>query len=179
MWKFHYRAEKQIISSSSWLFIQIHFKNFHPHSTLFPINYSSSLFLSLLRPYLITLCIQIFIFATRMCVEVESAYERALEEEEERILCTRKKLLLNTRKVREREHEMVIQERQSALRKQLESNENELNEMLRRLNKQVKWQSIELRMKVKSLGNERREDEKLEMSEKLSIYFFPHYHRLR
>lgn len=73
-----------------------------------------------------------------MSVEVESAYERALEQEEERILCTRKKLLLNTRKVREREYEMMIQGRQSAMRKQLELKENELNEMLRRLEKQVK-----------------------------------------
>lgn len=71
------------------------------------------------------------------CVEVESAYEQALEEEEERILCMRKKLLLSTRKIREREHEMMIQGRQSAMRKQLETRENELNEMLRRLEKQV------------------------------------------
>lgn len=42
------------------------------------------------------------------------------------------------RKIRERENEMMIQGRQSVLRKQLESRENELDEMLKKLNKQVR-----------------------------------------
>lgn len=71
-----------------------------------------------------------------------------MEEEEERIVCMRKKLVLSTKKVREREYEMMIQGRQSAMRKQLESKETELNKMLRKLEKQVKNKveiNIELR----------------------------------
>lgn len=105
-----------------------------------PIDYYSTLNLSYILITFYAFKYSYFSYLTTL--EVESAYERALEEEEERILCMRKKLLLSTRKVREREHEMMIQGRQSVMRKQLETRENELNEMLKRLEKQVKENSL-------------------------------------
>jgi vacuolar-type H+-ATPase subunit E/Vma4 len=71
--------------------------------------------------------------------EVESTYEKALNEEEERITYQRKMLLLSVKKIRERENEMLIQGKNCVLRKRVEANENELETMLRNLEKQVKY----------------------------------------
>lgn len=72
--------------------------------------------------------------------EVESSYEKALAEEEERITYQRKMLLLSTKKIRERENEMLIQGKNCLLRRHVEANENELESMLRNIEKQVKFQ---------------------------------------
>lgn len=73
--------------------------------------------------------------------EVESSYEKALAEEEERITCQRKMLLLSVKKIRERENEMLIQGKSCALRKRVEASEYELETMLRSIEKQVKSHS--------------------------------------
>lgn len=77
-----------------------------------------------------------------LLIEVEATYEKALGEEEERIVYQRKMLLLSTKKIRERENEMLIRGKNCLLRKRVEASENELELMLRNLDKQVKFQAI-------------------------------------
>lgn len=72
-------------------------------------------------------------------VEVEFAYEKALEDEEKRITYQRKLLLLSIRKIRERENEMLIQAKNSKLNKRLASSEHELKSMQRDIEKQVSF----------------------------------------
>lgn len=80
-----------------------------------------------------------FIFPSRLPpIEVESTYEKALSEEEERITYQRKMLLLSVKKIRERENEMLIQGKNCMLRKRVEANENELETFLRSMEKQVR-----------------------------------------
>lgn len=81
-------------------------------------------------------------FAFLHQTEVESSYEKALEEEEERITYQRKMLLLSIKKIRERQNEMLIQGKNCLLRKRVEASENELESMLRHMEKQVKFQSL-------------------------------------
>lgn len=69
---------------------------------------------------------------------MEIAYEKALTGEEERITYQRKILLLNTRKARECESEMLIKAKNSLLTKKVEATEHELEAMLRNIEKQVK-----------------------------------------
>jgi hypothetical protein len=70
-------------------------------------------------------------------LEVETSFEKALEQEEERITYQRKMLLLSIKKVRERENEMLIQGKNCLLRKRVEASENELEKMLQKMEKQV------------------------------------------
>lgn len=70
--------------------------------------------------------------------EVESTFEKAIEQEEERITYQRKMLLLSIKKIRERENEMLIQARNSLLKKRVETSESELESMLKSMEKQVK-----------------------------------------
>lgn len=79
-----------------------------------------------------------FVFVPALSTEVESTYEKALDEEEERITYQRKMLLLSIKKIRERENEMLIQAKNSLLSKRVAASENELESMLRNLEKQVK-----------------------------------------
>lgn len=67
------------------------------------------------------------------------SYEKALEQEEERITYQRKMLLLSIKKIRERENEMLIQAKNSLQCKQVATSENELEKMLRSMEKQVKF----------------------------------------
>lgn len=77
-----------------------------------------------------------------------------MEEEEERITYQRKMLLLSIKKIRERENEMLIQARNSFLNKRVAASENELETMLRNLEKQVRELflrfvcSLELKWKI-------------------------------
>jgi hypothetical protein len=71
--------------------------------------------------------------------EVESSYEKALEEEEERVTYQRKMLLLSIKTIRERENEMLIQGRNCLMRKRVEASESELESMLRHMEKQVEF----------------------------------------
>lgn len=70
--------------------------------------------------------------------ELESSYEKALEEEEERVTYQRKMLLLSTKKLRERENEFLIQGRNCLMRRHVEARQSELESMLRQMEKQVK-----------------------------------------
>ncbi|CRL02151.1 CLUMA_CG015719, isoform A [Clunio marinus] len=83
--------------------------------------------------------------------EIESSYAKALEEEEERITCQRKMLLLSLKKIREHENETLIHTRNSLLRKQVEASESELESMLRNLQKQRIREEIELQMAEENL----------------------------
>lgn len=78
-----------------------------------------------------------FLFYSYPFAEVKSTYEQALEQEEERITYQRKMLLLSVKKIRERENEMLIQGKNSLLRKRVEASESELESMLRNMEKQV------------------------------------------
>ena len=69
--------------------------------------------------------------------EVEMKYEEALTREEERITYQRKLLLLYQKKIRERENEMLIEAQNSLQRKSTMARENELEMLLRNLEKQV------------------------------------------
>jgi hypothetical protein len=76
-------------------------------------------------------------FHLHLETEVQATYEKALEQEEERITYQRKMLLLSIKKIRERENEMLIQARNSLLNKRVALSENELETMLRSIEKQV------------------------------------------
>jgi hypothetical protein len=60
-----------------------------------------------------------------------------LEEEEERVIYQRKLLLLNARKVREKEIDALIQLRSTIQRNKLEAGEKDLEMLLRNIEKQV------------------------------------------
>lgn len=64
-------------------------------------------------------------------------YEEALTREEERLTYQRKLLLLYKKKIRERENEMLIEAQNSLQRKSTMARENELEMLLRNLEKQV------------------------------------------
>jgi hypothetical protein len=61
-----------------------------------------------------------------------------LEEEEQRIIYQRKLLLLNTKKVREKEIETVIRMKNASLRHSVVAGERDLEVMLRGIEKQVR-----------------------------------------
>lgn len=82
---------------------------------------------------------QYFLFSHLPSTEVETSYEKALEQEEERITYQRKMLLLSIKKIRERENEMLIQAKNSLQCKQVATSENELEKMLRSMEKQVNF----------------------------------------
>ena len=69
--------------------------------------------------------------------EVEMKYEEALTREEERVTYQRKLLLLYQKKIRERENEMLIEAQNSLQRKSTMARENELEMLLKNLEKQV------------------------------------------
>lgn len=74
---------------------------------------------------------------TGECLEVASTYEKALEQEEERVTYQRKMLLLSVKNVRERENEILTRAKSSLQKKHVENTENELESMLRTISKQV------------------------------------------
>lgn len=69
--------------------------------------------------------------------EIESQYEKALDEEEQRIIYQRKLLLLNTRKTYEKEIENLIQMKNACLRNEIDSSKKDLEMMLCKYEKQV------------------------------------------
>lgn len=71
--------------------------------------------------------------------EVASSYEKAIEQEEERITYQRKMVLLSIKKIRERENEMLIRAKNSLQSKRVAASENELETMLRSMEKQVNF----------------------------------------
>lgn len=72
-----------------------------------------------------------------LSIEVASKFEQALEVEEERITFQRKIMLLQIKKIRERENEMLIQARNRSVEKCVREKEHELENLLRNLEKQV------------------------------------------
>lgn len=70
---------------------------------------------------------------------MEAKFEQVMEEEEQRIIYQRKLLLLNTKKVREKEIETVQRMKNASLRNSLEKSERDLGAMLRAIEKQVSF----------------------------------------
>ena len=69
--------------------------------------------------------------------EVELKYEDALLKEETRLAHQRKLLLLYQRKIRQKENEMLIEAKNSFLRRNTEARESELETLMRNLEKEV------------------------------------------
>jgi hypothetical protein len=74
---------------------------------------------------------------TLLTKEIESQYEKALDEEEQRIIYQRKLLLLNTRKTHEKEIQNLIQMKNAFLQSKVESSKRDLEAMLNKYDKQV------------------------------------------
>ena len=72
-----------------------------------------------------------------MTKEIESQYEKALDEEEQRIIYQRKLLLLNTRKTYEKEIESLIQMKNTFVQNQIGASKKDLELMLNKYEKQV------------------------------------------
>lgn len=68
---------------------------------------------------------------------MEKKYEETLLKEEERVSYQRKLLLLYQKKIRERENLMLIEAKNSMLRKRALARENELEMLLKNLEKEV------------------------------------------
>lgn len=68
---------------------------------------------------------------------METKFEQAVEEEEARIIYQRKLLLLNMKKVREKEIETIIRMKNASVRNSVEKSERDLDVMLRAIEKQV------------------------------------------
>lgn len=74
--------------------------------------------------------------------EVESSYEKAIEQEEDRITYQRKMVLLSIKSIRERESELLIRAKNSQQIKRVTASENELQTMLCNLEKQVNFHKV-------------------------------------
>ena len=71
--------------------------------------------------------------------EIESQYEKTLDEEEQRIIYQRKLLLLNTRKTYEKEIENLIQMKNALLQNKVDASKKDLEMMLNKYEKQVSF----------------------------------------
>lgn len=69
--------------------------------------------------------------------DVEEKFHEALEAEEERIIYQRKLLLLNTRKLREKEIETMMRLKNSSLKNAVDEKEKKMETFLRAIEKQV------------------------------------------
>ncbi|CAG9804612.1 unnamed protein product [Chironomus riparius] len=83
--------------------------------------------------------------------EIESQYEKALDEEEQRIIYQRKLLLLNTRKTYEKEIESLIQIKNTFLQNQIGASKKDLELMLNKYEKQRIREDIEMQMTEENL----------------------------
>jgi len=72
-----------------------------------------------------------------LATEIELSYAKALQQETDRISYQRKVLLLQIKKIRKRENELLSQAKNSSIRKSLTCKENELEMLLCNMEKQV------------------------------------------